>query len=94
MANKKIDTLQSVSEAAGLAVACDFAESDSRDCAAVAAGVVGAKAGKLAPSRDMSWAEPKFQSGFTPPLAGSPKHVLTMSFAQWLSSRMPIIRHG
>ena len=78
---KRMVALTSVSEAAGLAVA--YAEDDHAQPAAKR----GAALPKVRNAADMTWAEPKFRTGFETPRQDSPRYVLTSTLAQWLTSR-------
>ncbi|MDZ4843666.1 MAG: hypothetical protein SH859_16185 [Hyphomicrobium aestuarii] len=98
MADKKtMVALQSISQAAGLAVACADADADehsgqSRSATkrVPASAETATLVGPINASADMTWAEPKFRDTFeivAPIKPSSPKYVLTTTLAQWLTSR-------
>ncbi len=96
MADKKtMVTLQSISQAAGLAVACADADEHSGQSGpstkrAPASAETAPLVRPINASADMTWAEPKFRDTFetvAPIKPSSPKYVLTTTFAQWLTSR-------
>lgn len=95
---KRLDALQSLCEAAGVAIACDTLDNDPAPSERVPAHASWAPAAvpTHATARgDISWAQPRFQEGFAQqPAPETPRHVLTTTFAQWLTSRMPTVRHG
>lgn len=91
MANtKKMMALRSISEAAGLAVACAEAEDQTAHKHEAASTKSPCPMPSAKTSADMTWAEPKFRDTFesvAPVSATSPKYVLKSTFAQWLTSR-------
>ena len=86
---EKIEALQSASEAAGLAVACDFAAGEGTGAGRAANAAATAAPNVARPAADMSWAEPKFRDGFE-----TPKDMLSVSFSDWLAARLPRTRLG
>jgi len=79
---ESMETLQSVSEAAGLAVACDFSDAELLPVT----GAMPRPAADLQPV-NVAWAAPRYRLGFDTPSAQ-----IGDGLREWLVARLPITR--